>query len=282
MVRRLSRRLAPGLAGLVLAGAAWALAPGHIAPGVPELDEAEGRLRHGVVMAEAIGDAVFRMQAAWALYPAPARPCEDAVRLQLGWRVERFGTAWRDATQAAGAQATRTRRILQAPAVTPLVDAPWAARIDGLAARAGTQRDAFRDASAWSLAYVRPSLAACPMPLPSLHPGLPSQAVGAREDADRPVAVLALGDGWICPGRIRADDAVVLVDSGRACWAPTDACACDPARVEAGAVLGPPAAVLPEPEASPAPSSEPEPEPPRPGPRPTPRVRGPERGPPSP
>ena len=248
----------------VVTTAAFAIAPGEIAPGAPELGEEEARLRHLVGMAEAAGNAVSRMQSTWALLPAPeagGKPCSDTVRLQLGWRAEHFGAAWREAAQATRVQAQRVRELRTSPTTSPLIDDAWSARLDELLVLADREEKAWLESSAWELGYVRPWLAACPYAAPALHPGLPSRQVLARQDLDLPTAILAVGDGWICPGRIRADDGVVFLDTPRACWAPDANCGCDPATIDAGAVLGPPApevepealATKPEPVATPTP-----------------------------
>ena len=54
------------------------------------------------------------------------------------------------------------------------------------------------------------------------------------------MAALAVGEGWICPGLQRAENAVVLVRNGRACWSPSDDCSCDIRPIAPGVVLGPP------------------------------------------
>lgn len=224
---------------LSLAGGASA-GPADLAPGAPELIAAEQRLDALLATATATGRATARLQAAWTTLPTPATACADPERIALGWRIERFGAAWRESTQAARAQAERVRRTRAAATVEPLVDARWGARLDALRDRTARATRAFTEASAWEVAWVRPALAACPAPLPSPAPGIPMLEVAARGDTPAAVAVLALGDGWVCPGAVRADDAVVLVP-GEACWSASPTCGCAPERVDPGAVLGPPA-----------------------------------------
>ena len=166
----------------------------------------------------------------------------------LGWRIERFGAAWREAAQAWRAQADRVRGLRAAPTVLPLVDERRAARLDAALAGADASAAAFVQASAWQVAYVRPTLAACPLVGVGLSDGLDTLPVAARGEDLGPVAVLAVGDGFVCPGAIRADDAVVLVarepasrkELPLACWAPDATCACTPVPVFPAAVLGPP------------------------------------------
>jgi hypothetical protein len=68
--------------------------------------------------------------------------------------------------------------------------------------------------------------------------------VSAKGEDPLPVAVLGMGDGYVCLGAEpaearRADDGVVMVPGGRACWARNASCGCTPEPVEPGAVLGP-------------------------------------------
>ncbi|MFZ5479847.1 MAG: hypothetical protein ACOZNI_23990 [Myxococcota bacterium] len=221
---------------LLLLGAS----PADLAPGAPELLEAEGRLRALLVTAEAVGAATARLQVAWTTLPPPPKdPCADAARLEVGWRIERFGAAWREAAQAVRAQADRVRRVRGAPTVSPLVDADWGKALDALDAAAAREGRAFVEASAWQVAYVRPVLGACVVAEPAPAPGVPMLTAPVRGEDAPPVAVLALGDGWVCPAKVRADDAVVLVEGGRACWSASETCGCTPERVEPGAVVGP-------------------------------------------
>lgn len=235
---------AAGLAGPSLAGA-----PAELAPGAPELVAAQQRLEALLTTAEATRRATARLQAGWTGRPTPAEPCADAARLELGWRVERFGAAWREASQAARVQAERVRRVRGASTVAPLVDARWSAELDALAARAERDRRALLEASAWQAAWVRPALAACPVVEAAPAPGIAMLETPVRGEEDTPVAVLGLGDGWVCPGAIRAEGAVVLV-LGEACWSASATCGCAPSPVDPGAVLG---AAVPEPAGAPTP-----------------------------
>lgn len=218
-----------------------AAAPADLAPGAPELLAAQARLTELLATTRAVSGAAGRLQVAWTGYPTPkptADPCGDAARIELGWRVERFGAAWREAAQAARAQADRVERTRNAPTVAPLVDARWAAQLDALLAEEARQARAFQEASAWQVAYVRPWLGACPVPPLAPAAGIPMIEVPVRTEPAPAVAVLAMGDGWICPVGARGDDAVVLVPDGKACWSATQACGCTPEPVAPGAVLG--------------------------------------------
>ena len=266
---------------LVGAAALWAgrpaASPADLAPAAPELQEAEQRLRNLLVTTTALEAATTRLQVAWALpprtppekppattdsrgrpidpsrewtaltklRPAPADPCEDLDRVSLGWRIERFGAAWREAAQATRAAAARVQRVRVAPMVAPLLDGGWAGRLDGVLADADRRVAAWREASEWQARFVRPVLQACPVPELETAPGVVSDTLLAEEDDAPLVAVLARGDGHVCPGGARADDAVVLLDGGRACWSATLPCNCAPEPAAPGAVLAGPTTANP-------------------------------------
>lgn len=215
------------------------LAPADLAPGAPQLSEAQARLSRLLLNAQAVEVSVLRLQTAWTGFPKPAMPCGNDARLEVGWRIERFGAAWREAVQAAEAQARRLRSVRGQPTVAPLIDAAWAQALDGLMADTAAQDLAFLQASAWQAAYVRPVLAACPVVEASVQWGIPALRAAVEDAPDLPVAVLGIGEGFICPERVRAEGGVVLASSGRACWATTMACDCEATPVEPGAVLGP-------------------------------------------
>ncbi|MBM4393877.1 MAG: hypothetical protein FJ090_22345, partial [Deltaproteobacteria bacterium] len=152
---------------------------------------------------------------------------------------------WREASQALRAQAARVRGLRAVATVAPLVDEARGLRIGEALDAADAQALAFLQASAWQVAYVRPVLGACPLAGEGLDAGLATGPLPARGDVPLPVAVLARGAGFVCPGAIPADDAVVLVaaepgGAARACWAADATCACEVVEVFPGAVLGPP------------------------------------------
>ncbi len=214
--------------------------PGDLAPGAQELAASEARFEELSAAAEATATAVLSLQTAWAEGTPPKAPCDDHERLSLGWRLERFGAAWREATQALRAQTARLRTLAAEPTVSPLIIGEARTRLDTRLTRADAVADAFLQASAWEVSFIRPVLAACPLAGEGLDAGRANQPIAARGEGAGLVAVLARGDGVVCPGALRADDAVVLVSGGRACWAPDDTCACEPDPVYPAAVLGPP------------------------------------------
>jgi hypothetical protein len=219
-----------------------------LAPTIVDLQESEARLARTLEDAHGVEQAMTALQAAWTRAPARAREdCRDQARLELGWRLERFGAAWRELAQAARAEATRMASFRGAATVSPLVEERRREAGERLLADAEATARAVLRAGVWQERFVRPALAACPLPghLPpgvDLLDGPGGTAPRARNDAPAPLAVLALGDGWICsPGTEarRADDAVLLLASPKACWSSDAACGCAPRALRAGAVLGP-------------------------------------------
>jgi hypothetical protein len=186
------------------------LGPADLAPGAPELLQAANRLESLLGTAAAVEQATLRLQGAWAGRPQPKEPCADLERLDLGWRIEHFGAAWRETAQASLAEAERLRRLRAAPTVAPLIDVRWATELDQQLKRAESQQAVFLEASRWQAAFVRPALALCPVVEPRPSAGIEVLEVAVRGDPALPVAVLALNDGYVCPGNQRAEGAVVL------------------------------------------------------------------------
>jgi hypothetical protein len=217
-----------------------AAAPADLAPGAGELEAARKRYDEVYAVAEATGVAVAQLQTTWALGAVPKSPCGDLDRLSLGWRLERFGAAWREAVQALRTRSEELRVLRAAPTVSPLLLGAAGVQLDEKLARADALVGRFLQTSAWQVAYVRPTLAACPITGEGLSPGVANLPLAARGEGEGLVAVVGRGDGFVCPGPIRGDDAVVLVAGGSACWAPDATCGCEPAPVFPGAVLGPP------------------------------------------
>ncbi len=249
--------------------------PADLAPGAPELQEGEQRLSSLLGGADATRAAASRLQARWVMLgepvpdekgkPKAADPCAEE-RLEIGWRIERFGAAWREAAQAAHAEAGRVRTIRAAATVAPLVDTRWADRLRSLLERDESGLRAFLEASVWQAQFVRPVLAMCAarvtapvvakpeaappedaaaVELPAPPNGEALTFVWERGHTRELVAALAVGDGWICPGSVRADDAVVLLvaepdGAARACWSASSSCGCAPGAVYPGGVLAAP------------------------------------------
>ncbi len=276
--------------GLVLVSMALAGHPADLAPGAPDLQDSEQRLVALIAEADAVRAATSRLQARWVALghpPAdvdgtgktvvprakPVDPCAQE-RTDIGWRIERFGSAWREAAQAVHAEAGRLAGIRSAATVAPLVDARWGDRLNGLVAADTAGEKAFVEASVWQATFVRPVLDTCasapvkaaPARKPKVKPDSQAETPDARVDEPAapppngealtfawekghvatPVAVLAAGDGWVCPAGIRADDAVVLLDPGadgsaNACWSASSTCGCAGEAVWPGGVIAPPA-----------------------------------------
>lgn len=225
---------------MIWLGLLLAPAPAELAPGAQELAAGEARFQELYDIAEATGTAVVQLQSQWALAPQTRGICDDHERLALGWRIEQFGAAWREATQALSMQSVRLRALTAAPTIAPLVAGDSVLAIERSLTLTDTLVARFVQASAWEVAYVRPVLGACPIAGPGQDDGVTTQPTRAQSEGSGLVAVLASGNGVVCPGGHRADDAVVLVREGLACWAPDATCACEPRSVFPGAVLGPP------------------------------------------
>ncbi len=217
-----------------------AASPGDLAPGAGELEAARTRFDEVLAAADATGLAVAQLQVAWTERPVPKAVCDDLDRLSLGWRLERFGAAWREAVQALRVRGAELRGLSLAPTVSPLLTGAAGERLAAQLAAAEAVATWFLQASAWQAAFVRPTLAACPITGEGLSAGISHLPLAAKGETPARVAVIGRGDGFVCPDAVRADDAVVLVAGGAACWAPDASCACTPEPVFPGAVLGPP------------------------------------------
>ena len=282
-----------GVLLLAMVGQGHAVRPSDLAPGAPELQEAEQRLVSLLAEADAVRAATSRLQARWVFLgqqvvlvdgsakpgskplPSPkVDPCA-AERVDIGWRIERFGAAWREAAQAVHAEAGRVDTMRAAATVAPLVDSVWAGRLKAALDQDALGGRAFVEASVWQARFIRPMLAECAgktqVPLPSgadagpqeglIDAGTPDDRVDESASApsngealafvwagghvNPPVAVLAAGDGWICPGAVRADDAIVLLPAARdgsaaACWSASSSCSCTAEPVWPGGVVAGP------------------------------------------
>lgn len=251
-----------------------ALSPVDLVPGAPQLRAAEARLKELISISQGAERATWQLQALWTTIPAPdlrpagkqtgkqtgkqakksAEPpvdrCAVDQRLEPGWRAERFGAAWREAAQAVQAQAARVDGLRRAETVAPLVDAGWAARLDGLGAEAARQRRSFLESGAWQAAYVRPALAGCLAPVMAARPGVAVPLLPVIGEEPPMVAVIGLGEGYVCPGAIRAEGAVALLEQPEGCWAADSGCDCLLAPVSPGAVLAAPGEAWEVPEAA--------------------------------
>lgn len=210
--------------------AAHTLAPGPVEWDVA-LREAEARLDR----AEALAVAAQRLQNAWAalLRQAP-NPCADPSHAPVGARLVPFAEAWRDAVQRARVQVDRVDRLRDQVTVAPLLDDLAADRVTGIRRRVDRQVAAWGEARAWHVRHAG-RVEACGAPVAA--PGLPDPRPWRAPD-DAAVAVLAMPGGTLCPDDLAATGQVTLVGQ-RACWS-AGPCACAPAPVAPGAVLGPP------------------------------------------
>jgi hypothetical protein len=217
----------------------------RLAPTRDDLARSAARLRAHVDAGEAVGAALTTLQRRWTTRTvSPEAPCAE---LETAWRLEQFGAALRDLTQAARVEARTMATLRGAATVAPLVSASERTDGDALLAREAALERALATAGAWQATYARPAMLGCPAALTATRDPIPATAppvapARARSDGATRTAILALGDGWACGGGgpTRAGDAVVVVEGTLACWAPTPDCACVPQAVVPGAVIGPP------------------------------------------
>jgi hypothetical protein len=230
------------LALLLGAGGAAALEPGLLAPDPGTLAAHRARLEERLGRADAVGEAVARVHNRLAERQArgKAAPCADGEGRSLVARARALGLALREEVQAARAQAARVKRLAEAPTVRPLLTTEERARLAALDARSGEQVRLYGELSAWHAAHVPPAERCAVQLAPA--PGLSLTAPGApaaEARGERPVAVLGVGGGHLCPGAVPADGRVAVLPGGRGCYAADAACGCAPVPLLPGAVLGP-------------------------------------------
>lgn len=162
-----------------------------------------------------------------------SRPCE--IEDELAARMRVFGAAWRDAVQVARVRSERLGRLTSAATVVPLLDDEARRRAQQVRERVSAQERAWMEYRAWHAQYAAASARGCSQVVTHAAAGLP--AARPWLDVDRPVAVVAVGGGMLCPAGVPADGRVVVVD-GAACVGDAS-CACVAAVVLPGAVLAP-------------------------------------------
>jgi hypothetical protein len=116
------------------------------------------------------------------------------------------------------------------------VDPDRRAAVNELMARADVQEQGWLELASWT---ARVRLPACDLPLQPAA-GFERPTIPARGERPLPVAITSVAGGRVCPEQLglAATGAVAVVDVP-VCWTASDRCDCTPARVEAGAVLGP-------------------------------------------
>lgn len=147
---------------LWLASPARAEEPDLIAPTPADLRLAAVALQERLTLAETKGQDTARLQNAWVQRGAPARKlCREPEDLALAREAEAAGIAWRDAAQAARAEADRVAELLVAPTLAPLLDEVTLARHQALLDRTDANARAWLEASAWQATFITPQLARC-------------------------------------------------------------------------------------------------------------------------
>lgn len=242
------------LAGLLLTagiarGASDGINPSILAPGLVQAGEAISRLDRLVEEASAIGTALFRVHNEFgqnrAMAPAPP-DCTTPWLLDLGARTRELGRGFRDAVQSARVQGRRVEAMTVEPTVRPLLDPETNHRILSLLTRVDDLVRRYPEAASWQEAYVEPMLRGCEpalVPAAGMADAAPVAAkegfVASERNARKSalVAVIAFGEGWLCPGAVPA--AGVMLVAGEVCYSASESCDCTPAPVSPATVLGP-------------------------------------------
>jgi len=209
-----------------------------LAPSWPEVQEAAAQLEARLAESDAALRALARVHnAVGARLAEGAASCADDALMGAVARTPALGALARARGQAARAQAARVATGRAAPTVAPLVVGEAAARLDALEARAAAIAGVYAGLAAYEERFLAPLRARC-RPALAPAPGLPDPTPIAPDEARKPVAVVALGPGVVCPAGLPAVGEAVLV-RGAACVAADAACGCTPVPVSPGAVLGP-------------------------------------------
>ena len=179
--------------------------------------------------AEAVGRALARVQNAWAgvvLEEGQRRACADDPALaDRAARARALGADW-------GARLNALAKGLDAWSPGRPADevAPLRRGLDA-------QRGAWAAAAAAQARLIEPWATGC-APGVLAGPGFPPPELGRRVDPTEPVAIIGLS-GLLCPGLVPLTGAVLVV-TGPACAAPTEACGCVPSPLLPGAALAAP------------------------------------------
>ena len=216
------------------------VSPSLLAPGPQDLAAALSTTQKLLGDAEVVGIATARLQNRLAeLLAAGAKDCAPPELLSLTARANIFVTHHRDATQSARAQDKRLTRLLAATTIEPLLDPATLRQIDVLHQRLQRQIQLFFQLRSWHGQYVTPLLRACKPALVTTE-GLADPAPRPANEIRSEVAVIGIRGGMVCPVGVRADDDVVVIADGQACYSAAEGdCYCKPGVVLPGAVLGP-------------------------------------------
>lgn len=216
--------------------------PAMLAPGPDDFAKAYARAVALVEDSEAVGRAMERLHNRWAELAAAKKlekACEDEEARSIAVRSRAFGSAHRDAVQAARAAGRRLERISTAPTVVPALDARSQERADALHERIAGEVRRWAELRAWHHRYLEPAMKRCLAKLAlAPAPGLAPTLACEGGECPQAAAVIGVGGGLLCPGGQPADGRVVILPEGRACHGTAD-CSCTPSPVLPGAVVGP-------------------------------------------
>jgi hypothetical protein len=214
-----------GLLALALAS------PADLLPSATDVLETLQTQEALTLRAEALATTTFRLHNAAALAMEGGSTCADPRLRSLASRAAAFGAAWRDVLQSARVHQAVLERRAAAPTARPIAPEGQDATIARLRARIERDEIRYLEAAAWQRSMLPKR---CIEDLDTA-PGL--AALDGSEDSSW--AVIALGDGVLCPGDLPAHGSVYVLNTPRACVSPAP-CACPPALIETGAAVGSP------------------------------------------
>lgn len=133
-----------------------------LAPAPADLAAAEAELQRRLVEAERLFRETAALQNAWVTGGGPSRRrCEQPADLALALEAQAKGEAWREAAQAARAQAARVEEMVAAPTLAPLLDETARATASAAAAAAEENARRYLESSAWQARWLAPLIARC-------------------------------------------------------------------------------------------------------------------------
>lgn len=149
--------------------------PDLLAPTVDEIHAVSAELQRRLKLAAELGAETATLQNAWVQRGAPGRkPCADAEDTALAFQAQDAGERWRDAAQAARAEASRLSEMLKTATATSLLSEEIREREQERALSAQVEARRALEASAWQQKYLGATLGRCPRPDPGTPKDQPS------------------------------------------------------------------------------------------------------------